>query len=227
MATKSSSAALTPKLTRIARLKQLQAERGLQGPAELGRAIGRKTNQTSDLLHGRAAFGERVARDIEQLAGLPSGWLDRAEPESRSSPAAGADADPSVVVVRPLPGPAAAGAQLPVKSPLLLAADWVRVAASPTRELHYLHAPDDSLAPLLVRGDLLLVDAAVRSFGRDGVYVLRAGERLLLRQLRARLDGRIDVSTGSAASSGTSEVADAGALSVLAQAVWVWRGHPL
>lgn len=68
---------MTPKQIRIERLRQLQQERGLKGPVELGKLIGRKTNQTSDLLHGRAAFGEKVARSIEAFAGLPGGWLDQ------------------------------------------------------------------------------------------------------------------------------------------------------
>lgn len=62
------------KLIRIARLKKLAGERG---PVEFGQFIGRKTNQTSDLLAGRASFGEKVARAIEEYAGLPEGWLDQ------------------------------------------------------------------------------------------------------------------------------------------------------
>ena len=65
---------------RISRLKQLQAELGASGPVALAKAIGRKTNQTSDLLHGRASFGEKVARSIEEHVGLPPGWLDRQVP---------------------------------------------------------------------------------------------------------------------------------------------------
>lgn len=61
-------------MIRIARLKKLA---GARGPVEFGQYIGRKTNQTSDLLAGRASFGEKVARAIEEHAGLPEGWLDQ------------------------------------------------------------------------------------------------------------------------------------------------------
>ena len=67
---------MTLKLVRIARLKQLAKDRSIEGPVDLGRAIGRKTNQASDLLQGRASFGEKIARSIEHVAGLPPGWLD-------------------------------------------------------------------------------------------------------------------------------------------------------
>lgn len=239
---KPTRAPLTPKPTRLARLKQFQAERGLHGPAELGRAIGRRTNQTSDLLNGRAPFGERIARAIELFAGLPVGWLDQ-EPEpaaaragrpARAEPAA--NTAPPLVAVHPLAGAAGAPGgvdaedrvQQPVHAPLLLARDWLRAVAAggAGAELRYLHMPDDSLAPVLARGDLLLIDAGVRAFGRDGVYVLRGRGRLLVRQLRARLDGAVEVSAGSALGA-SSELVAAGALSVVGQAVWVWRGQPL
>ena len=235
---RSSKAALTPKFTRLERLKQFQAERNLSGPAELGRAIGRRTNQTSDLLHGRAPFGERIARAIEQFAGLPAGWLDQAEAPpgpavkaARVQPAAGAD--PQVIAAQPLGGATAASgaaptsAQQPVRAPLLLTREWVRaVTTAADPQLHFLHMPDESMAPLLARGDLLLIDSSVGSFGRDGIYVLHGRGRLLERQLRARLDGRVEVSAGTAVA-GSSELATAGALRLVGQAVWVWRGQPL
>lgn len=65
------------KLVRITRLKQFAKMRNLEGPVALGAAIGKKPNQTSDLLSGKASFGEKVARSIEESAGLPTGWMDR------------------------------------------------------------------------------------------------------------------------------------------------------
>lgn len=65
------------KSIRINRLKQLQSDRRITGPAELGKLIGKSTSQAADLLSGRAPFGEKVARSIEESAGLPDGWLDQ------------------------------------------------------------------------------------------------------------------------------------------------------
>lgn len=67
---------MTKKATRIARLKDFAALRKATGPVELGLLIGRKANQTSDLLRGTASFGEKLARSIEEFAGLPERWLD-------------------------------------------------------------------------------------------------------------------------------------------------------
>lgn len=70
------SGRMSLKLIRIERLKQLAALRGIEGTTDLGLLIGKKANQTSDLLSGKASFGEKVARSIEESAQLPRNWLD-------------------------------------------------------------------------------------------------------------------------------------------------------
>lgn len=64
------------KLIRISRLKQFFTSRGIKELSERAKVIDKKVNQTSDLLSGKASFGEKVARSIEENAGLPPGWLD-------------------------------------------------------------------------------------------------------------------------------------------------------
>lgn len=64
------------KLIRIQRLKAFAQSRGLSGPVQIGLVIGKSTSQTSDLLTGKAAFGEKVARSIEKSASLSVSWLD-------------------------------------------------------------------------------------------------------------------------------------------------------
>ncbi len=64
------------KLIRLQRLKAFAQSRGLSGPVQIGLVIGKSTSQTSDLLTGKAAFGEKVARSIEEAASLSVNWLD-------------------------------------------------------------------------------------------------------------------------------------------------------
>jgi hypothetical protein len=67
------------------RLRLYAERRGLlDNPSELGAAIGKKPNQVYNLLHGTASFGEKVARSIEDAAGLPKGWLDGEGPDALS-----------------------------------------------------------------------------------------------------------------------------------------------
>lgn len=66
------------KNTRIERLKAFARQRGvLSDPSGLGALIGKKPNQVYNLLHGVSSFGEKVARSIEEAAGLPHYWLDQ------------------------------------------------------------------------------------------------------------------------------------------------------
>jgi len=78
----------TESLNRLELLKQLCRDRGWvqadghkPSPGLLGKAIDRKTNYCSDLLNGRAKFGEDIARHIEASAGLPRFYLDGGVPD--------------------------------------------------------------------------------------------------------------------------------------------------
>lgn len=53
--------------------------------------IGKSPSQIADMLAGRKAFGEKVAREIERLTGMPTGSLDRFEEQE------GPDAEPEHV----------------------------------------------------------------------------------------------------------------------------------
>jgi hypothetical protein len=65
------------KPVRIERLRLYAQRHGLlDNPSALGMAIGKRPNQVYNLLTGTASFGEKVARSIEDAAGLPKGWLD-------------------------------------------------------------------------------------------------------------------------------------------------------
>jgi len=77
---------MSDKLVRIHMLRQFAHHRGLTGPTEIGKAIGKPANQTADLLAGRANFGEKVARSIEENAGLPNKWLDSIDMEQNVRP---------------------------------------------------------------------------------------------------------------------------------------------
>ena len=215
------------KQIRIARLRQLQAERGAAGPVELGKIIGCKTNQASDLLNGRASFGEKLARRIEECAGLPMGWLDRRDdsvpsPLSRIEPA-------DLLAVRPLQAPTSADATTPdaaLSGNLHLSTSWTRARALDPSTLRYLHLTDDAMEPTLRRADVLLVDTRVRQWEQDGVYVLRTSDHLLVRRIRLRLDGSLEVSADSSTVK-TSDIAQAHQLDLVGRVVWAWHGRVL
>jgi hypothetical protein len=70
---------------RIKRLELFAQRHGAEdNPSKLGLLIGKKPNQVYNLLHRHASFGEKVARSIEEAAGLPRYWLDTEETASET-----------------------------------------------------------------------------------------------------------------------------------------------
>lgn len=67
------------------RRRLLKQEVDAHGNAEIARAAGKPDRQINDLIHGRASFGDRIARQLEKIRpDLPAGWLllgpNQAEP---------------------------------------------------------------------------------------------------------------------------------------------------
>jgi len=210
------------------RLRQLQIERGLRGPVELGKLIGRKVNQTSDLLIGRAAFGERLARSIEEHAGLPPGWLDEPpQPLVAPTPTAGGGGHEPEILVEWLPG-APHGGRLAWSTPVRLAPSWVAqldLAEGP-QQLRLWPVDDDSMEPTLTAGDLLLLDAGVHAASRDGIYAVHLGGSWQLRRVRLRPGGALELSADHPALRSV-DVVEPQMLEVAARALWCWRGRKL
>lgn len=193
----------------------------------MGRLIGRKVNQVSDLLRGRSAFGERVARSIEEAAGLPVGWLD--EPIAPAALAfslkgIGASAAPAVRVSlheRAMASPANS-----LQAPLSLTLRWLEQfeGLSDTAKLRLVPVQDDAMEPTVGAGDLLLVDTGANRCERDGLYLLWVDPRLQVRRVRRRLDGMLEVSADNPAIKG-ADVIDPQDLQVLGAVLWSWRGR--
>lgn len=188
--------AMSLKLIRISNLQRLQKMRNAAGPAELGTVIGRKTNQTSDLLLGRASFGEKLARSIEKAAGLEDGWLDQVEdlelpaakPQKKSLPA-----DSGVLLIPQFETGGAMGNGITLRDQpgvikgWSVSEEWVAKNAknytAPTN-LCIVTGFGDSMRPLFNPGDPLLVDSGVKSVEFDSIYFFRVGDEGFIKRLQ-------------------------------------------
>jgi phage repressor protein C with HTH and peptisase S24 domain len=72
--------------------------------------------------------------------------------------------------------------------------DWIRrtLALDPQR-LAVISAEGDSMRPTIAEGDVLLVDTKITNVRDSAIYVLQLGGVLLVKRLRIRLDGGVDV----------------------------------
>jgi len=73
---------------RRARLRQLVEERFEGNRSRLGRAAGLNSSHFVNIFSGRYNLGERNARQIEAMLGLPDSWMDRKPPADPENPRA-------------------------------------------------------------------------------------------------------------------------------------------
>lgn len=228
---------MSMKLVRIANLKALAEKRGVTGPVELGALIGRKPNQTHDLLNGRASFGEKVARSIEEAAKLPSGWLDKdpdgynhvsEQPAPYLPPAANDDLIIGQyqtgggmgrgLVLRDQPGSIQSWRVTP---------DWV------AKNVHGISSPHnlaivtgfgDSMRPLYNPGDPLLVDVGIKSVEFDGIYFFRVADEGFIKRLQ-RIPGVGLRAISENKSYESWDIKDGMDFEVFARVIKAWRGE--
>jgi hypothetical protein len=61
---------------RRSRLKQWIADNFAGNVSQFAKFVKKRQPQIADMLDGRKAFGEKVARSLEKLAGMPPNYLD-------------------------------------------------------------------------------------------------------------------------------------------------------
>lgn len=185
------------KLIRIARLKELARLRGLVGPVALGQAIGKKPNQTADLLSGTASFGEKVARSIETAAGLSEYWLDKSGSESESVVVdlgnfRGKSKPDEFVIPEFNTGGAMGSGLLLRDQPGVIRGwsvnhEWVQKnvkSHSGSQNLCIVTGFGDSMKGMFNPGDPLLVDRGITSVDYDAVYFFRVEDEGFIKRLQ-------------------------------------------
>jgi hypothetical protein len=152
------------------------------------RAIEKNPNLINLVLTNNAEYarniGEKLARDIEQRAGLATGWLD--------SPKGVGERKMVYIPITWMPW------MIPDKPPLRSDASLtvptddpaLRLRITGTSNLLIVVAQEPSMAPTIRVGDHFWVDLGVKEFRSDGVYVVRNPEgTTMLRRIQALSDG--------------------------------------
>lgn len=221
------------KLVRIARLKQLAKLRSIEGPVELGLLINKKPNQVSDLLNGRASFGEKVARSIEEAAGLPTGWLDAVDNGTEIPAAIKSSTTAEIVISQYDTGGSMGAVGLVLKDQPGAIQSWHVTPEWVSKNVHNITAArnlavvtgfGDSMRPMYNPGDPLLVDTGVKSVEFDGIYFFRVGNEGFVKRLqRIPGVGLRAISENKAYESW--DIRDDMDFEVFARVVKVWRGE--
>lgn len=215
------------------RLDELIAARG-EDYASLSRLIGRNPTYVQQFVKrgvprrlsedDRRKLARRLAVD-ERLLGGPEEQAGRAVLARADAGQAAGD----YVLIPYLEVNASAGAgavdagEAPV-AVLAFQSSWVRDVASDTPDaLSVIRVAGDSMLPTLNDGDHTLVDTADRERLRDGIYVLRVDDGLLVKRLSVNpANRRLSIRSDNDAYPSWDDCDPAG-VAVIGRVVWVGR----
>lgn len=137
----------------------------------------------------RRNMGEELARRIEQTLGLPPLWLDQDH--------SGDEVVTQQIAAFPIGEGLDRILKLPPVLSITVSIGWLE-SISPnitgTSQLFLSAIATDEVAPLLQAGDVVLIDAGVKAFTVDGVYLLATGEDVYMRSIRKSISGGYAVS---------------------------------
>lgn len=143
----------------------------------------------SQLINGKAAFGEKAARRIEKDYGMEEKYLDRNEDLLSS------DSQNYVVFslydIQASAGPGRTIREYPqVLRQVSVLESWARQALGNCdfSNVKLITANGTSMEGTISNGDVLFVDVSVRHFDGDGIYVISRSEELHVKRLQ-RLHG--------------------------------------
>lgn len=113
---------------------------------------------------------------------------------------------------------------------LALSPHWINQYIRPAsiRELRFIHARGDSMAPTFSDGDVLLVDAGAKDpASHEGVYVLEVHGKVYVKRVRMRMDGSLEVSSDNVTIKTVDVLNGEHEVHVLGRVVWAWNGRKL
>ena len=113
---------------------------------------------------------------------------------------------------------------------MTLSSRWIDQQIQPAsiRELRFMHAHGESMAPTFSSGDVLLVDAGARDpSSLEGIYVLEVHDKLYIKRVRMRMDGSLEVSSDNINIKTVDVLNGDHELRVLGRVVWAWNGRKL
>lgn len=215
------------------RLDELIAARG-EDYASLSRLIGRNPTYVQQFV--KRGVPRRLSEDdrrklashfgiAERLLGGPA---ERAGHAVMARPGAGAAAGDYVLIPHlDIGASAGSGAEAGPESPVAVLAfqsNWVRGVASGRPEaLSVIRVEGDSMLPTLADGDHILVDTDDRERLRDGIYVLRTDDALLVKRLSVNpASRRLTIRSDNDAYPSWDDC-DPATVSVIGRVVWVGR----
>jgi phage repressor protein C with HTH and peptisase S24 domain len=203
------------------RLEALMAERG-DDCLSLSRLLNRNAAYVQQFLKRGVprALHERDRRTLAQYYGVDESELGGLDPAARS-------ASPAIAMVKRLhlgasAGPGATGDGEEAVGQFGFDPRWLRQLGANPGRLSIIQVAGDSMEPTLADGDDIMVDDSDGAAKlREGIYVIRHDDQLLVKRVAMAKGGRISVVSDNAAYPRWE--AGAGEIDIVGRVVWT--GH--
>ena len=173
------------------RLAELAREKGTS-LASLSRMLGRNTTYLQQYISKGSPrkLEEDDRRKLARFFGVPESELGA--PKEKSYDSGGDWVEVPRMAVEASAGPGALGHQDTPFDSFRFSHRWLREQGLEAGKLSAVRVVGDSMEPLLREGDDLLVDLAERPF-RDGIYVVRLDDTLLVKRVASQGGGRFSL----------------------------------
>lgn len=214
------------------RAKRLRKLAGLT-QEQLASRSGLSQTTISNIETGRNASTSEVVALARALRVEPE-YLQTGRPQDKRRTAVTVEPDRFLTIpVFNVIGAAGNGAAMPENETVI---DQIRISRQwLTRNLGMtafgglvvISAYGDSMVPTFNDGDILLVDTSQEKITIDGVFVLKANDRLYIKRVRQRLDGKFIVSSDNPSAGTPEELNGEHRVDVLGRVVWTWTGKRL
>lgn len=113
---------------------------------------------------------------------------------------------------------------------LTVSPQWAQRTIKPLTKLEnlrFIHGWGDSMDPTFADGDILLVDIGIETPRIDGIYVLEANDRIYIKRVRQRMDGKFEVSSDNPTVKTVDVLDGTHTVFVRGRVVWCWNGKKM
>lgn len=208
---------------------QHMADRLKKGHSQVSQLLGRGQKKKN--------MGGNIAREVEEVYGLPRGAMDsplQQDQVAETPEAYGEEPSLTVPLFDVVGAAGIAGKAVPehetVIDNLRLSMTWVRKNLSVTNphNLSFITAFGDSMAPTFTDGDILLVDRGVTEIRLDAVYAVAVSDELFIKRVQRRPNGEIIIKSDNPLYDPyTVSNGDRADVRVLGRIIWAWNGRRL
>lgn len=213
----------------------------LGGDEQVAKDYGVTASYVSQIRNGHRGFGEKAAENMEKTLRLEPGYFEITRfdiAKAMTSNAVNqikADYKSDSIAIPQFDTKASMGdgAENPDNDLIISSLTVLKSSVEKQlknvelKNLAFIHGIGDSMQPTFNDGDLLLIDKGHIIVDVDSIYVLEAHNRLFIKRVSRRLDGKFEITSDNPAVKTVDVLNGENEVAVRGRVIWVWNGKKL